>query len=97
MKRKITNVPERRRSGVLIDQLNEENRMGRMHIFERQEGEKTLILYYNVLQLHTLECGELVCVEDVKLQGLYHMIMSEPGWRYRKEERSDEHGRHAKA
>lgn len=97
MKRKITNVPGRRRSGALIDQLNEGNRMGRMHIFERQEGEKTLILYYNVLQLHTLEWGELVSVEDVKLQGLYHMIMSEPGWRYRKEERSDEHGRHAKA
>lgn len=97
MKRKITNVPERRRSGALIDQLNEGNRMSRMHIFERQEGAKTLILYYNVLQLHTLEWGELVSVEDVKLQVLYHMIMSEPGWRYRKEEGRRPHGRHTEA
>lgn len=93
----MMDVPKPRRSGALIDQLDEGHQTGRMHIFERQKDTKTFILYYNVLQLHTLDSGELVSVEDVKLQGLYHMIISEPGWRYRREEGRQPHGRYAEA
>lgn len=85
------------RHSKFIDQLNEGLQTGRMHIFERQEDTKTFILYYNVLQLHTLDSGELVSIEDIKLQRLYHMVMNESGWNYREEEGRQPHGRQTKA
>lgn len=97
MKSQEANVPIHRRTGALIDQLNEGTQTSHMHIFERQEDTKTFILYYNVLQLHTLDSGELVSIEDIKLQRLYHMVINEPGWIYRKEEGRRPHGRHTEA
>lgn len=63
-----------------------------MHIFERHEDSKTYILYFNVLQLHTLDANELVSIEDIKIQQLYKMVINESGWTYRKG--SGTYGRH---